>query len=150
VAGIGEALESSLASANELTRSLFGDANWTPSQVAEFVNSTRNVTIATTNSSGQPHAAVVIGGCLGDDIYFTVTPESTLARNLGTNDRLAFSVAEGTNAVMGQGRGVVVGRSLEQAGLVGELSNASRAGRFTPEGWDGLLYRIDIRRIFAS
>ena len=51
---------------------------------------------------------------------------------------------------MGQDRGVVVGRSLEQADLLGELVNASKAGGFTPEGWDGLLYRIEIRRIFAS
>jgi len=64
VAGLKEALESSTASANELTRSLFEEANWTASRVADFVNSTRNVTIATTNSSGQPHAAVVIGGCV--------------------------------------------------------------------------------------
>jgi len=52
VAGLKEALESSTASANELTCSLFEEANWTGSRVADFVNSTRNVTIATTNSSG--------------------------------------------------------------------------------------------------
>ena len=150
MSGIEAALESSMASANELTRALFEDAGWTASRVADFVNGTRNVTIATTNSSGQPHAAVVIGGCVGDAIFFTVTPGSTLARNLDANDRLGFSFAEGAHSVMGQGRGVPVGRSLDQPDLLGELANASRSGRFTPEGWDGLIYRIDIRRIFAS
>jgi len=92
----------------------------------------------------------VIAGSVDEGIYFTVAPTSVLARNMESNDRIAFSVCDSLHAVMGQGRGVRVGNAAELAALIDALAKASRAGRFTPDGWDGDLYRIDIRRIFAN
>jgi len=62
----------------------------------------------------------VIGGCVGYEIYFTVTPGSTLARNLDANDRLGFSFGGGTHSVMGQGRGVPVGTPDLSVGIASQ------------------------------
>jgi pyridoxine/pyridoxamine 5'-phosphate oxidase len=150
MSSISEALTSSLAGASSFTRSLFADASWTATQVTDFVNERRNATIATTNESGQPHAGVVIAASVDDGIYFTVASQSVLARNLTRNARMAFTICDSANAVMGQGVAVRVGPALELGTLIDELANVSRAGRFTPDGWDGDIYQIDIRRIFAN
>ena len=150
VAGISDAIAASLASASEFTRSLFGEESWTAEQVIEFVNTQRNATVATVNSSGQPHAAVVIAASVSDSIYFTVTPKSVLARNLAANDRIALSVCDSQHAIMGQGKAVRVGTAPELGDLIAELADASRAGKFTPDGWDGYVYRVDFRRLFAN
>jgi hypothetical protein len=51
---------------------------------------------------------------------------------------------------MGQGLAQVVGLAAETSDLIAELAAASTAGRFSPDGWDGFLYTIDIRRLFAN
>ena len=85
-----------------------------------------------------------------DEIYFTVNPDSVLARNLGGNDRVAVSVCDSVHAVMSQGRAVRVGAAPELADLVGELAEAAQSGTFTPPGWDGDIYRVDLRRLVAN
>ena len=73
-----------------------------------------------------------------------------LARNLAGNERLALSVCDSVHAVMSQGRAVRVGAAPALADLVGELAKASRSGSFTPVGWDGDIYRVDLRRLVAN
>ena len=58
--------------------------------------------------------------------------------------------ADRVHAVMGQGRAVRVGAALELQPLLDRLGAASRSGRFTPDGWDGEIYRADLRRLFAN
>jgi pyridoxine/pyridoxamine 5'-phosphate oxidase len=147
--GITEAIAASNAGASTFTRSLFGE-HWNAERVVEFVNERRNATVATVSTSGQPHAAVVIAASSGDEIYFTVNPRSVLARNLATNDRMALTVCDSVHAVMSQGRAVRVGAAPELAPLVAELSAAARGDTFTPEGWDGDIYRADLRRLVAN
>jgi pyridoxine/pyridoxamine 5'-phosphate oxidase len=146
---IGEALAASRLRASEFTRSLF-EESWTSDEVVAFINSQRNATIATTSDRGQPHAAVVIAGSVDEAIFFTVAPTSVLARNVVRNDRIAFSICDTRHAVMGQGRGLRVGNASELDSLIGRLASASPGGRFTPDGWDGDMFTIEIRGIFAN
>jgi hypothetical protein len=39
---------------------------------------------------------------------------------------------------------------LDAPDLMARLAAASAGGSFTPAGWDGSIYRIEIERIFAS
>ena len=88
-----------------------GSEAWTTERVAAFINEQRNIAIATTRPAGQPHAAVVLGGSVHDELFFTVNEQSFLARNLRANDRIGFYVAAGAPALMGQGSGRSVGRA---------------------------------------
>ena len=146
---ITEAIAASNAGAGAFTRSLF-EEQWRAERVAEFVNERRNATIATVSTSGQPHAAVVIAASSGDEIYFTVNPRSVLARNLAGNDRIALSVCDSVHAVMSQGQAVRVGAAPELAPLVEELAAATSGSTFTPEGWDGDIYRASLDRLVAN
>lgn len=146
---ITEAIAASSAGASSFTQQLF-EEQWTAGRVASFVNERRNATIATVNQTGQPHAAVVIAASAGDEIYFTVNPDSVLARNLADNDRIALSVCDSVHAVMSQGRAVKIGAAPDLAELVGELATATRSGTFTPPGWDGDIYRANLRRLVAN
>ena len=147
--GIAGAIAVSRARASVFTQSLF-DEQWDAERVAGFVNERRNATIATVSSAGQPHAAVVIAASVGGEIYFTVNPSSVLARNLATNDRIALSVCDSVHAVMSQGRAERVGAAPDLAPLVESIAEATAAGRFTPDGWDGDIYRADIGRLVAN
>ena len=73
-----------------------------------------------------------------------------LARNLAANDRIAVSVCDSRHAIMGQGKAVRMGLAHEMAALIVELADASQAGKFTPEGWDGYIYRVEFLRLFAN
>src|SRR5262245_30621953 len=146
---LSTAVERSIASATEFTKSLFAEDQWDAARVADFANS-QPCTIATASERGWPHAAVIIAGCVDDEIYFTVHRESVLARNLDADARVAFSIASRANAVMGQGHVVLVGASLDNGELIDALATASASGKWTPPGWDGLIYRIDARRVFAN
>ncbi len=97
-----------------------------------------------------PHAGVVIAASVDDEIYFTVNPSSLMARNLETNDRIALSVCDSGHAVMAQGRAVRVGRAPDQRGLIDRLAAATASRTFTPDGWDGDVYRIELRRLVAN
>lgn len=146
---ITEAIAASNAAASAFTRELF-EEQWTAGRVASFVNERRNATIATVSPAGQPHAAVVIAASMGDEIYFTVNPQSVLARNLAENDRIALSVCDSVHAVMGQGRAVKVGAAPKLTELVEGLAAASGSGTFTPTGWGGDIFRADVRRLVAN
>lgn len=146
---ISEAIASSAAVGSSFTRQLF-EEQWNAERVASFVNERRNATIATVSQAGQPHAAVVIAASVEDEIYFTVNPESVLARNLAGNDRIALSVCDTAHAVMSQGRAVRTGAAPDLADLIAQLAAAARGGTFTPPGWDGDVYRADLRRLVAN
>ncbi len=148
--GIDAAIEASRAQASSFTRSLFADDQWSADRVAAFVNERRNATIATVSAAGQPHAAVVIAASIDDDIYFTVHTSSVLARNLQRNDRIALSVCDTRHAVMAQGRAVRVGAAAALADLIARLAATTAGARFTPDGWDGDLYRIAMARLVAN
>lgn len=145
-----EAIDRSMAGASETTRAMFGDLVWSADEVISFINSVRSATIATANDAGVPHAAVVIAACVDDDIYFTVTPESVMARNLAARNKMAFSVCYADKAIMGQGVAVLLGEAGELKELMSALAKTSKAGGFTPPGWEGMMYRIDLRRIFTG
>lgn len=145
-----QVLDRSIENASPFTRSLFETQQWDADQVAAFVNTNHNVTISTVTKAGEPHAAVVIAACLDKQIYFTVSPRSLLRRNLDREPRIAFSIADRSNTVMGTGTAVLVARSLDDPGLIERLASATDGGTFTPPGWDGLVNRIEIQRIFAS
>ena len=145
-----EALDRSIRRASPFTRSLFESVQWDAERVARFVNANRNVTVSTVTFAGEPHAAVVIGACVDEMIYFTVAPQSLLARNLAHTPHAAFTICDRSHAVMGKGVAVLVTRSLDDPDLIARLAAATEQGVFTPAGWDGLVYRIEIERIFAS
>lgn len=145
-----EAIDRSMAGASETTRTMFGEGVWSADEVISFINSVRSATIATANDAGVPHAAVVIAASVDDEIYFTVTPESVMARNLAARSKMAFSVCYADRAIMGQGVAVLVGEAGELQDLMTALATTSRTDRFTPPGWEGLMYRIDLRRIFTG
>jgi hypothetical protein len=150
VSGLQAALDRSLENASPFTRSLFGADRWDAAQVVAFVNSVRNITVSTVTARGDPHAAVVIGASLNEQIHFTVAPASLLGRNLLRSPLLAFTICDRAHAVMGTGAVVLVARSLEAPDLIERLAQVTKSGAFTPAGWDGLVYRIEVERIFAS
>ena len=137
-----------MTGASPFTRELF-EERWTPESVAEFVNERRNATVASVSTAGQPHAAVVIAASHGDEIYFTVHPDSVLCRNITGNDRIALSVCDSNHAVMCQGRAVRVGAAPDLSALIDELASATRS-TFTPPDWTGFIYRVELRRLVAN
>ena len=147
--GISEAISTSKLRASAFTRQLF-EEQWPEERVREFINLQRNATVASTSSDGQPHAAVVIAACAHDEIYFTVHPKSVLFRNISANNRIAMSVCDSAHAVMCQGQAVSLGSARDLPDLIDLLASSSPSGVFTPKGWDGLLFRIDLRRLVAN
>ena len=148
--GIEAAISASRARASSFTRELFEADQWDAERVAGFVNARRNATVASVSTSGQPHAAVVIAASADDEIYFTVNPSSVLARNVLDNERIAVSVCDTKDAVMAQGRAVRVGPALELVELIRRLGALISSGQFTPDGWDGDVYRVDLKRLVAN
>ena len=141
-------LDASMASASPFTRSLEGEEQ-SAAQVEEFINAARNITIAVVRSTGLPHAAPVIGGCVDGQIYVTVSPGSVLANCLNRSPEVAFTVAGLVNTLIGAGTAEKVGRPSETPEVCGRLDRASPFGRFAPEGWNGFVYILRPRRIFA-
>jgi hypothetical protein len=145
-----EALDRSIADASPFTRSLFEPDTLDADGVERFVNSVRNLTVSTVTASGDPLAAVVIAACVDGEIHFTVSDRSMRQRNLSRGPRVAFTACDRTHTLMGRGGAVLAGRSLEDPDLVARLAAASDSGTFTPTGWDGSVYRVEIDRVFAS
>jgi nitroimidazol reductase NimA-like FMN-containing flavoprotein (pyridoxamine 5'-phosphate oxidase superfamily) len=150
VPGLQSALDRSYEQASAFTRSLFDVDRWDAAQVAAFVNAIRNITVSTVTARGEPHAAVVIGASLNEEIHFTVAPGSLMGRNLRRSPLVAFTICDRAHAVMGRGVAQLVARSLEAPELIQRLATVTKSGAFTPPGWDGLVYRIEIERIFAN
>jgi nitroimidazol reductase NimA-like FMN-containing flavoprotein (pyridoxamine 5'-phosphate oxidase superfamily) len=141
-------LDASLAAASPFTRSLEGEER-TARHVEEFINATRNVTIAVVRRTGLPHAAPVIGGCVEGEIYVTVSPGSVLANCLDRSPEVAFTVAGLVNTLIGAGTAEKVGRPSECPELCDSLDAASPFGKFAPEGWNGWVFALRPRRLFA-
>ena len=141
-------LDASMAAASSFTRSLEGEDR-TARQVEEFVNVTRNLTMAVVRRNGQPHAAPVIGGCRDGEIYVTVSPGSVLAACLERSPQIAFTVADLVHTLVGSGTADKVGRPSESAELCERLDRASPFGKFAPDGWNGFFYILRPRRLFA-
>jgi hypothetical protein len=51
---------------------------------------------------------------------------------------------------MSQGRAVKLGAAPDLTELIEELAAATGSGTFTPPGWDGAIYRADVRRLVAN
>jgi nitroimidazol reductase NimA-like FMN-containing flavoprotein (pyridoxamine 5'-phosphate oxidase superfamily) len=141
-------LDASMAAASPFTRSLEGEDR-TAHQVEAFINATRNVTLAVVRSNGQPHAVPVIGGCIDGEIYVTVSPGSVLANCLDRSPEIAFTVADLVHTLIGSGTGKKVGWPSECTELCERLDRASPFGKFAPGGWNGLIYILHPRRLFA-
>jgi pyridoxamine 5'-phosphate oxidase-like protein len=144
------ALSRSLSQASPFTRSLFEDDTLDAPGVERMINTGRNLTVSTVTRAGEPHAAVVIAACVDGEIHFTVSDKSVLHRNLALSPRIAFTACDRTHTLMGRGDAVLASRSLDDPDLIARLAAASDSGMFTPAGWDGSVYRIEIDRIFAS
>ncbi len=141
-------LVASKQAASAFTRQLEGEDR-TAEEVEQFVNHTRNVTLAVVRKSGLPHAAPVIGGSVGGEIYVTVSPGSVLANCLQRSPEVAFTVADLVHSVIGAGTAQNLGRLSELEDLRVRLDRASPFGHFAPEGWNGFVFRLLPRRLFA-
>ena len=149
VAGISDAIAASLATASEFTRSLFDDESWTAQQVIEFVNKQRNATVSDSQlqwPTARRHGHR--GQRRGFDLLHR-SPKSVLARNLAVNDRIALSVWTAITRSWDRAKPCRWGRRTRWT-LIAELANVSQAGKFTPEGWDGYIYRVDFRRLLRQ
>lgn len=149
LASLQQVMEASLMSASPFARSLFERAAWGAEDVERFVNEVGNVTIATVGATGAPHAAPVIVGCNDGTMYFSVSRGSVLLRNLSHDVRAAFTVVALGHSVLGQGSVELVGASQECTRLADGLGRRLGA-LIVDEAWDGYLYSIQPRRLFAS
>jgi pyridoxine/pyridoxamine 5'-phosphate oxidase len=145
-----DAIDRSLEQANPFTKAMFEELACSADEVISFINTVRLATIATANAVGTPHAAVVIAACHDEHVYFTVHPSSILARNLNERPQVGFTFCLGDRSIMGQGTGVRIGEAESLPDLLASLGSSASSGRFTPPGWEGLIYRIDVHRIFAG
>lgn len=143
-----EILDQSRQNASPFTHSLEGEVQRAV-QLEQFVNATRNVTLAVVRSGGLPHAAPVIGGCLDGGIHVTVSPGSVLANCLARSPEVAFTMADVVHTVIGAGTAEQLGRASELVDVRQRLDAASPFGSFAPEGWDGYIYLLHPRRLFA-
>ncbi|MGH2760750.1 MAG: pyridoxamine 5'-phosphate oxidase family protein [Actinomycetota bacterium] len=150
ISDLQRVLEASIRAANPLMRELLEENHWDATEIQGYINRTRDITIATVLLDGRPHAASVIGACVDGLIHFSVSFGSALLANLRRSPWVAFTVTGGDHVVMGRGHAELVSRSREAPDLLRKLSEATHLGRFTPEGWDGLIYAIDVERIFGS
>jgi nitroimidazol reductase NimA-like FMN-containing flavoprotein (pyridoxamine 5'-phosphate oxidase superfamily) len=141
-------LIASKQSASVFTKQLEGDDR-SAEEVEQFINHTRNVTLAVVRQRGLPHAAPVIGGSIEGEIYVTISPGSVLANCLRRSPEVAFTVADLVHSVIGAGTAQNLGRVHELEDLRRRLDRASPFGRFAPEGWDGFICRLHPRRLLA-
>ena len=141
-------LDRSRQRASAFTRSLEGEHR-TAGDVEEFINATRNITVAVVRRDGSPHATPVIGGCLHGSIYITVSPGSVLAACLDRAPKVAFTMADLVHNLIGAGTSEDLGHVHELESLCAELDRASPYGKFAPESWDGRIHRLHPERLFA-
>jgi hypothetical protein len=141
-------MDASKAAASPFTRQLEGDER-TAQEVQDFVNHTRNLTLAVVRRDGLPHAAPVIGGCVDGEIHVTISPGSLLASCLKRSPEVAFTMADLIHNIIGAGAAHNLGRVSDLGELPSRLDEASPFGSFAPEGWDGLIFRLEPRRLFA-
>ncbi len=145
-------IDASLQRASPLTRRLFAESEMDAAAARDFVNETKSVTIATVRASGEPHASLTLIACSNDGgLYFAVNRESVLFRNLQRSQSIALTVDNAVHGIMAQGRAELVGEARElRDSLIRKLEALTLDGRWTPEGWEGMLYRIQLDRIFIK
>jgi hypothetical protein len=141
-------LNESRNTASSFTRQLEGEER-TAQDVEDFINHTRNITVAVTRQDGRPHASPVIGGCVDGEIHVTVSPGSVLANCLKRRPEVAFTVSDLIHSIIGAGTAENLGSVSNLASLRHRLNEASPFGMFAPEAWDGFIYRLDARSLFA-
>lgn len=141
-------LVASKEAASAFTRSLEGQQR-TAHEVEQFINQTQTITLAVVRKDGLPHAVPVIGVCLDGEVFCTVSMGSVLANCLQRSQEVAFTVVDLVHSVIGAGTAERVGRISDLGELRIRLDRASPFGRFAPEGWDGFVYRLIPRRLFA-
>jgi len=125
----------SVEAATPFARSLFMPAQWDAQQVQQFVNEVGNMTVATVNASGMPHAAPVIAGCADGTLCFSVSPKSVLLRNLAAGSRIAFTVVGSGHNVLGQGSAEPVGELADWAtSLAHSASSLASVGLSSSRG----------------
>jgi len=137
-----------MAAASPFTCSLEGEER-TAREVEQFINASRNVTVAVVRRTGLPHATPVIGGCVEGAISITVSPGSVLAKCVGRSPEVAFTVVGPVNTLIGAGTAEMVGRPSECSELCDRLDQVSPFGKFAPEGWNGFVYALRPRGLFA-
>jgi nitroimidazol reductase NimA-like FMN-containing flavoprotein (pyridoxamine 5'-phosphate oxidase superfamily) len=141
-------LNASQQAASAFTRTLEGEGR-TAQDVEQLINHTRNVTLAVVRKNGLPHAVPVIGGAVDGEIFVTVSPGSVLANCLQRSPEIAFTVADLVHSVIGVGTAERLGRVSELEEIRERLDRASPFGQFAPGGWDGFIYGLRPRRLFA-
>ena len=141
-------LDASMTAASPFTRSLEGEER-TAHEVAEFINATPECHYRRGQAYRAASRGPVIGGCVEGEIYVTVSPGSVLANCLGRSPEVAFTVAGLVNTLIGAGTAEMVGRASECTELCDRLDQASPFGKFAPEGWNGFVYALRPRRLFA-
>jgi hypothetical protein len=143
-------LDRSFERAQPFTRSFLPATAWRAEAVQEFINATRNMTVAVVRRDGRPHAAPVIAACTDGTIYFSVSPGSVLMGCLERDPAVAFTVTDVARTLIGSGSASAVARSLEAPELMATLDRAAGLGHFTPPGWDGWVYSVAPARLFAA
>jgi hypothetical protein len=93
---------------------------------------------------------VVLAACLEGTLYFAASAGSRLLRNLQRQAAIAMTVVDRTHDLTIHGKARRVGSAAAVPDLLRELHGLSRRGQFTPEGWDGDVYAVQIERIFLS
>jgi nitroimidazol reductase NimA-like FMN-containing flavoprotein (pyridoxamine 5'-phosphate oxidase superfamily) len=141
-------LVASKEAASPFTLSLEG-ADRTAHDVEQFINQTQTITVAVVRKGGLPHAVPVIAACIDGEIFCTVSPGSVLANCLQRSEEVAFTVTDLVHSVIGSGTAEKIGRISELGELHARLDRASPFGQFAPGGWDGFVYRLRPRRMFA-
>ena len=141
-------LVASKEAASAFTRTLEGEDR-TAQEVEDLINHTRTVTVAVVRKNGLPHAVPVIGGSIDGEIMVTVSPGSVLANCLERSPEVAFTVADLVHSVIGAGTAENLGRVSGLEEIRERLDRASPFGQFAPAGWDGFIFRLQPRRLFA-
>jgi pyridoxine/pyridoxamine 5'-phosphate oxidase len=138
-------IDDSIANASTFTRGLFESNHWTAQQLQDYANEEASMTVATVGKDGQPHAAVVIAGCVDGTFYFTASPKSALLGNLRRKPSIAFTISD---KAMGRGTAKLAGKGYEMERIGPKTSKLMRD--LIEEGWRGYIYSIEVEHIFAQ
>ena len=148
VEDLQRAIDATMETASPLTRRVFCNRAWDADSLERFINRVMGVTVATVRDDGRPHAAIVLAACLRGTIHLAVSRGSVLLGNLRRRPEVALTIHSPEHDVIVQGRAVEVGRPDRVPDLMGELHHLTRRGQFTPPGWDGYLYSVEVEKLF--
>ena len=145
-----QALDLSLERATPFAKSLFEGNTWTADEVQDFANAVGSITLATIDAQGRPHAAPLIGGCMDGTLLCSVSVDSAVLRHVRKDPNIAFTITGESHSVMGTGTARVRGHTSELPEVGEALDADSKLGQLFHDTWDGFVYEIEVRRIFAS